>query len=608
MEDVAATLPTAYRAIVTDVTVSENGWLPAVECEHEGHDEAGCTVPAYVYVYPSANGRDLGEFRLYRGEITEQWYDDSGLNWPQEARAQLESHLPRVERELPIIITNDIGLKEQRNLAINALQKANDPPVLFRRGGEVTEVKRNEKNIPVAKIVGPTRMRDRLGEVAVWTPGLVTMMGPAGPVMVPSKIVKPPADTAAVLVETPGLILPALDAIVEYPVMGLDGRISTRRGYDRGTATFYSPSTPMGRLPNLDTVEQVDTRVALGALNGMLVDFEFASKADKVNVLALMLTPILRPLIDGPVPLAAVRAAKAGTGKSLLVKAALTVLTGREPEPTSLGSDEDEAEKRMLAVLLAGSQFVFLDNVPTGRVLESAALARALTATTWTQRIIQTSKSPSLPIRCTWVATGNNLTMSDEIARRSYMIELDSKLERPDLRDPSRFAHPDLLGWVREQRSELLLSLLIIARAWADDGGMKITGGPQLSSFEEWSRIVGSVIRFAGLSDFLGNEDRKRDIAEDETNIERAVLLARIQEAMGDCEFTLKELHRATFANADMSYAVQPFLVRARWTDDAAVKELGNAIRTIRDASYGGLKLVKVRDSNAGAVYQIKPW
>jgi hypothetical protein len=48
-----------------------------------------------------------------------------------------------------------------------------------------------------------------------------------------------------------------------------------------------------------------------------------------------------------------------------------------------------------------------------------------------------------------------------------------------------------------------------------------------LSSFESWSAAVGSVLRFAGLTDFLGNEDRKRDLAEDDSNLEREILLTR---------------------------------------------------------------------------------
>ena len=580
---------------VTDVAVSDGGWIPAV---HPDDYQNEADIPWFVYVWPSSNGQPLGELRLYRGDDVEQWVDDTDLVWPADARRELHEQLPKLERKLPTIAVSG-ELPAIRDRAVEALISANNPPIFFRRGGLVTEIALNEKRVPSAKPVTTVRMRDRLGEVARWE--AKDGRGNTYPT-------KPPSDIASNLLETPGLVLPSLDSIVEFPVMGQDGHISVRRGYDPATATYFAPSAPLRSLrvnePN-GSPGQAEAHAALSRLSEMFIDFDFESHADKTNVLALMLTPVLRPIIDGPVPLAGVRAVKAGTGKSLLVKTAFTVLAGREPAPTGLGRDEDEAEKRLTAALLAGGPFVFLDNIKTGTVLESAALARALTAQVWEGRVITTSKYPSLPIRCTWVATGNNLTFSDEIARRTYMIELASKVERPDLRPPGEFRHPDLLSWVREHRADLLTSLLVLARAWSVNG-MSITEGPVLSSFESWSTVVGSVLRFAGLIDFLGNEDRKRDLAEDDSNLERGILLARIHETIGDRKFTLKELHGLTQSDEEMGFAVSPFLdPKTSWQDREAVKQLGYRIRTFRDGTYGEFKLVKVGSGREGTVYAV---
>lgn len=107
-------------------------------------------------------------------------------------------------------------------------------------------------------------------------------------------------------------------------------------------------------------------RAALSWIDEVLTDFPFASEADKANAVGMMLTPVLRPIINGGVPLAAVRAVRPGTGKTLLVKVMLRILTGREVGFSSLGTDEDEAEKRLLATLLKGEEFVILDNVKVG--------------------------------------------------------------------------------------------------------------------------------------------------------------------------------------------------------------------------------------------------
>lgn len=178
-------------------------------------------------------------------------------------------------------------------------------------------------------------------------------------------------------------------------------------------------------------------------------------------------------------------------------------------------------------------------------------------------------------------------------------------MERPDLRPPESFRQPDLLRWVRGDRAQLLSALLVLARAWSADG-MKITDGPVLSSFEGWSRVMGSVLRFAGLTDFLGNEDRKRDVAEEESNLERQILLVRVHEVVGDSPFTLKELHELTKGNDDVGFAVSPFLSsKTSWGDPEAVKQLGYAVRTFREGVYGGRKLVKVGSGRDGAIYAV---
>ena len=572
--------------LVTDVSVSD--WLPA----YQGDEEYGV-----LYVYPESNTLTLDELRLHRGVDLDQWFDDTGYRWPSDTRDKLRGLIPDDEPEpLPQIQTLNVGLDEQRDLAIPALLAMNHPPILFRRGALVTEVAADEAGVPFARMVTPPLMRERLSDAAVW-------VGKSGRV-------KAPADLAGLLLETQRLHLPALVSIVEHPVMGPAGTVTTHRGYDRETGTYFAPSMPMRRIRLTDEdggpPEQVDCRIALSWLAELMEDFEFVSKADKANVLGLMLTPILRPIINGPVPLAAVRAVRAGTGKSLLVKAALSVLTGRSPSPTSLGTDEDEAEKRITTEMLKGTQIIYLDNIKTGRVLESSALAMALTSDTWTGRIIRYSKAPPMPIRCTWVATGNNLTMNDELARRAYLIELTSEIERPDLRDASAFHHPDLIGWVRENRAELLTSLLVLARAWSYETGMELTEGPVLASFEEWSSVVGSVLRFAGVRDFLGNEEHKRDLIEDETNLERANLLIRIREHMGDnVTFTIKAFHATTWTNEDVALAAIPFLDGVPWDKPEAVRKLGYAVRAFKGASFGGLKLLKVAEGREGVKFRV---
>ena len=109
-----------------------------------------------------------------------------------------------------------------------------------------------------------------------------------------------------------------------------------------------------------------------------------------------------------------------------------------------------------------------------------------------------------VPVRCTWIATGNNPSLSGEMVRRSVRIRLDAKTDRPWLRDPGQFRHADLRAWVRQHRSELVWAALVLGRAWLARG-RPASGTPQLGMFESWSQVLGGILAAAEISGFLGN-------------------------------------------------------------------------------------------------------
>lgn len=66
------------------------------------------------------------------------------------------------------------------------------------------------------------------------------------------------------------------------------------------------------------------------------------------------------------------------------------------------------------------------------------------------------------PVTTTWIATGNNVGLSLEIARRAVRCRMDAGEEHPELR--SDFTH-NLLAWAHQNRGELVWSLLTPTRA-----------------------------------------------------------------------------------------------------------------------------------------------
>lgn len=159
--------------------------------------------------------------------------------------------------------------------------------------------------------------------------------------------------------------------------------------------------------------------------------------------------------------------------------------------------------KAITAKMRTGERWLFLDNVNVE--LKSAALARALTAGVWEDRILGVSKTLRVPVRNVWVATANNLELSIEIARRSYWIRLDAQLEKPWERPTGQFRHPDLKAYVRENRSEILGALLTVGRYWFVKGKPIPEGTPVMGSFEAWSKTLAGVLATAGVEGFLEN-------------------------------------------------------------------------------------------------------
>jgi hypothetical protein len=315
---------------------------------------------------------------------------------------------------------------------------------------------------------------------------------------------------------------PPLRDLVHAPVLKLDGTI-LQPGYDP-TSRLYLHAPDLV-FPQLDGVEpsrlEIDDAVEL--IGGdLLGDFPFKDKADKANAFALVVLPFLREHIDGPTPLHLIQKPTPGTGATLFAEIATYPATGKLPGFMIEGRDEDEWRKRLTTILLGSPTYILIDNLR--RPLESAVLAAALTGSYWEDRLLGTNTQTRLPIRCAWIATGNNPTLSQEIARRTVSIRLDAKVDQPWLRDG--FSHPDLRGWVRDNRRSLVLAALVLARAWWCAERPEPSHGRRLGMYEDYSRVMGGVLKVAGIDGFLDNLAEFYATADVESAAKRGFLCA----------------------------------------------------------------------------------
>ncbi len=223
----------------------------------------------------------------------------------------------------------------------------------------------------------------------------------------------------------------------------------------------------------------------------------FKSEIHCAAWLAGTLTPFSKYAIDGPAPLFFIDANVRGCGKSLLADATGIICTGRPMPRMTVPREDEELRKRITAVAIAGEQIILLDNV-TGN-FGSQSLDAALTARTWSDRILGTSEmAVNIPLYMSWFATGNNVYIQADTARRVCHIRLESPEENPEEREG--FAHADLLAYVHGKRPRLATAAVTILAAYWQAGQLDM-GLKPWGSFEAWSSLIRQAVVWVGLPD-----------------------------------------------------------------------------------------------------------
>jgi len=284
-----------------------------------------------------------------------------------------------------------------------------------------------------------------------------------------------------------------LSLMVSYPVYG-PSFVRIAPGWHDGLY-FDEPDELRGLQP------ETDCEVIHNVLHDLVVDFPFKTEADRQNFFGLMLTPIVAPAIEGNRPMHLLNAPLERTGKSKLVNEVFGgIITGRDTPSMQITDREEEREKRILAMLIQGETLMHLDNLPA--YIDSPALASLLTTRWFIGRLLGYSRNVSLPNNLTIVGTGNNVQASGEIAKRIVPIMIEPTSANPEAR--TDFQHPDIRAYVREQRRLVLECLLGLVENWLAAG--RPTCGNRLGGFEDWSEIVGGILRVNGLRAWRTNE------------------------------------------------------------------------------------------------------
>jgi hypothetical protein len=298
-------------------------------------------------------------------------------------------------------------------------------------------------------------------------------------------------------------------------------------------------------------------------------------------------------MIDGPTPLHLIEKPTQGTGATLVVDAICLIVTGSRASVMTEGSDDEEWRKRLTAKLRQVPSIVLIDNLR--RPLDSSALAAALTAPFWEDRVLGVSETTRLPIRCIWIATGNNPEFSGEMSRRLVRIRLDARTDQPWRR--GGFRHPNLMLWVQANRTRLVSACLTLCRAWIAAG--KPRGTRTIGSYEDWAAVMGGLLEVIGVPGFLSNIDEMLDASDGEGAVWR-VFVGQWWDRFGTAEVGTTDLY-------ELALVCEPPLPLGIGGDHSRRIRLGKSLARMRDRVFE-IAGLKIRIRAPGVSHQARRW
>jgi hypothetical protein len=244
---------------------------------------------------------------------------------------------------------------------------------------------------------------------------------------------------------------------------------------------------------------------------------------------------------------------------------------------------------------LAGDPILVLDNVE--QALGGEKLCSLLTEPTVRVRRLGGSDLVSVPSSAAVIATGNNLRIKGDVARRAIVSRLDPGVERPELRAFDQ----DLLAEVRERRGELVTACLTLVRAYHVAGQPTITETP-IGSYAAWDAMVRSPLIFAGESDPVGTMERLR--VADPTLAALREVLGTIYARFASAQ-TAKEIANAAQGDESLRDALLP--VAGNQNGTVNTRRLGNYLAKHADRIVDGMQLRSLGTRKHAQLWHVCP-
>jgi hypothetical protein len=301
---------------------------------------------------------------------------------------------------------------------------------------------------------------------------------------------------AAMIDEWP---FPPLAGVIGCPTLRPDGSLLVKEGYDLSTGLVLHSAIKLPPISENPTID--DAQLAASILWELLDEFPFVDKPSEAVAMSQLITPVARGAMT-VAPMHAGTAPQPGTGKSYLADVSSMIATGERSAVISAARNPEEFEKRLIGAALAGFPMLTIDNARDP--LSGDFLCQLTERPLLQLRRLGVSEPIRVPNSFTIAANGNNLTIADDMVRRTITWALDADAENPE----TRTFRKNPLQMVRKNRGMYVAAALTVVRAYLAAGCPDRK--PPLESYEQWSDLVRSALCWLGYADPIDTMERAR--------------------------------------------------------------------------------------------------